>query len=79
MVRRVAVEEQLSPVKAYLQNNGFEVVPLGSDSQVDAVVVSGQNENILGISDVTIPVPVINAEGLSPEEVYQQVKNRSKP
>ncbi|MGI6575109.1 MAG: YkuS family protein [bacterium] len=79
MGKRIAVARQLSPVKAYLQAKGYEVVELGANVEADAVVVSGQDENMLGMEIIDIQGPVINAEGLSPEEVYQEIKSRYIP
>ncbi|HHW91433.1 MAG TPA: YkuS family protein [Firmicutes bacterium] len=76
MGRRVAVEEQLTPVKEYLQARGYQVVELRPHVEADAVVVSGQNENMLGGHTIATTGPVINAEGMTPEEVYRQLEGR---
>ena len=47
------------------------------DNKVDAVVLSGMNQNIMGIQDITTKAPVIDASGLSPEEVWNQIKSRT--
>jgi len=77
-MRRVAIEQTLGSVKEYLQNNGFDVVDLNQHlTQVDAIVISGQDKDVLGMQDITTTAPVINAEGLTPEEVHQQLTNQS--
>ncbi|MFV9510833.1 YkuS family protein [Tepidibacillus sp. LV47] len=73
---RIAVEQSLQSVKEYLQNKGYEVVDLNQNTQADAIVITGQDRNILGMQDITTKSPVINAKGLTPEEVYQQLSNR---
>ncbi|OEF99610.1 hypothetical protein BHF71_08280 [Vulcanibacillus modesticaldus] len=74
---RIAIEQNLQPVKDYLSNNGYEVVDLNQSlDQVDAIVVSGQDKDVLGMQDITSEAPVINANGLSPEEVYQKISER---
>jgi len=77
-MRRVAIEQTLGSVKEYLQNNGFDVVDLNQHlTEVDAIVISGQDKDVLGMQDITTTAPVINAEGLTPEEVHQQLTNQS--
>jgi len=77
-MRRVAIEQTLGSVKEYLQNNGFDVVDLNQHlTEVDAIVISGQDKDVLGMQDITTTAPVINAKGLTPEEVHQQLTNQS--
>ncbi|WAH37274.1 YkuS family protein [Alicyclobacillus dauci] len=77
-MKSVAVEEGLTPVKQYLEQQGCQVVDMRSDRQgqsgVCAVVITGADKNLMGIQTVVNNVPVISAEGLSPEDVYQRVK-----
>lgn len=74
--KTVAVDRSLSPVKSLLESQGFKVVDLENwqNSEAQALVVSGQQDNLLNIHDTATEVPVINAEGLTPEEVLHQVK-----
>lgn len=76
MRKRIAVEEQLTPIKDYLKVKGYEVVQLGPNVEADAVVVSGQNENLMNIQNIEALGPVINAEGMTPEEVYEELQRR---
>jgi len=77
-MRRVAVEETLTHVGQALRAGGFEVVPLREDvlTQVDAVVLSGQDPNVMGMADRQTEASVINAHGLTAEEVVQAVRER---
>lgn len=79
MSKRVAVEEGLSPINKYLQENGYEVVGLNASAQLDdydCCVISGVDENVMGMQDIVTNVPVIDARGMSPEEVYEAVNQR---
>jgi hypothetical protein len=78
MSKRIAVEEGLSQVRDMLQNNGYEVVRLDPSQmrEAAAIVISGGDKNMMGIETIQTGAPVINAEGLSAEEVFSQV-NRS--
>ncbi|MBO8171269.1 MAG: YkuS family protein [Bacillaceae bacterium] len=76
---RVAVEDNLDQVENILRNNGYDVVRLGNQQQqVDAVVISGQDRNMMGMQDRQTGASVINAEGMTAEEVYEAV-NRAVP
>jgi hypothetical protein len=75
---KIAVENSLGNVKDVLQQNGFEVVGLDSNSiqSCDACVISGQDKNVLGITETVTRASVINAEGMTESEVLKQVNQR---
>jgi hypothetical protein len=77
LYKKVAVESNLTNVDQALQSGGFQTVSLEDSSlnDVSAIVVSGQDKNFLGMQDTSRKIPVINAEGLSAEDVVHQVKN----
>lgn len=82
---RVAVEMNLTDLREYLDNQGYEVVQLDPLSlsgvelhNCEAVVISGMDRNMLGMQDIHTEAPVIDATGMSPEEVYKQLQNRGK-
>jgi hypothetical protein len=76
-MKKIGVQEGLDNISDYLSEKGYSVHQLGesldegtkSINRLDAVVVSDYNIDMLGFSDTTIKVPMINASGLSPEEV----------
>ena len=81
--KRVAVEGPLSNVGMFLEGKGYEVVSLDPHTQTgielkncDAVVISGMDRNLMGYSNIKTASPVIEANGLTPEQVYRQIKNR---
>ncbi|MCX7711365.1 MAG: YkuS family protein [Clostridia bacterium] len=83
MKHRIAVEPNLTPVREYLSQKGFEVESINFDKEsskikgdFDAFVVTGLDTNSLGYNDTTTKAPVINASGLTAEEVYQELQNR---
>ena len=79
MMKTVAVEEGLTPVRDYLESQGCQVVNLanGEDRQSGAsvMVVTGMDKNLMGMQSIQQNIPVISAEGLSPEDVYNRVKS----
>ncbi|WP_168198255.1 YkuS family protein [Crassaminicella thermophila] len=79
-MKKVAVEKSLENVKNYLNNKGFDVADLESATtnlkNFDAIVVSGQNSNLLGMHDTSTKASVINAKGLTVEDIYEELNNR---
>jgi len=85
MKHRIAVESNLSPIKEYLSKKGYIVDNVNIseqsanlDNTYDAYVVSGMNSNFLGMQDTQTKSIVINADGLSPDKVYNQLKTQFK-
>jgi hypothetical protein len=71
----VAVENNLAPIKDYLLDQGCQVIDVEStkNTRVDAVVISGSSKDLLGMQDVVIDVPVIDARGKTPSEVWHNI------
>ncbi|WP_053956853.1 YkuS family protein [Inediibacterium massiliense] len=79
-MKKVAVEKSLKNIKSYLSIQGYEVRDLESSRRnlknFDAIIVSGQNSNLLGMHDTNTKASVINAAGMTPEDVANQLNNR---
>ncbi|HBQ25972.1 MAG TPA: hypothetical protein DD791_06230 [Syntrophomonas sp.] len=75
MNKTVAVENNLAPIKDYLLDQGCQVIDVESaqDTRVDAVVISGSSKDLLGMQDVLINAPVIDARGKTPSEVWDNI------
>lgn len=73
----VAVEDGLSSIKEALEENGFKAVDL-SQNIVNpiAIIVTGMDENFMGMETVTNEVPVINCTSMTSEQVVTEVKRR---
>ena len=77
MSQIIGVEQSLSNVEAALKAKGFEVIQLRNDQdakKVDCCVITGQDRNVMGITDPVTSAPVIDADGLSADEVVQRVE-----
>ncbi|SOC21041.1 uncharacterised protein UPF0180 [Ureibacillus xyleni] len=77
MSKIIGVEESLSNVEAALQAKGYEVKTLRSEEDAkncDCCVISGQDHNVMGISNVVTEGSVIDARGLSADEVCERVE-----
>jgi len=83
MPQRVAIERDLSAIGDHLAKNGLQVDRLDMTDMTpdrlknyDAIVVSGQTTNFMGMEDIKAPVPVIEARGKTADEVTDMVKKR---
>ena len=73
----VAVEDGLTNVKQALEQNGFKAVDLSQNiANPVAIIVTGMDENFLGMETVTNEVPVINCTSMTAEQVVTEVQRR---
>ncbi|MEI4621933.1 YkuS family protein [Bacillus pfraonensis] len=76
---KIGVENSLTDVQQALQQKGHEVVSLRSENDAqgcDCCVVTGQDSNVMGISNISTKGSVIEASGLTTDEICQQVESR---
>ncbi len=76
---KIGVEESLTDVQQALRDKGHEVVQLNhEDSAVncDCCVITGLDKNVMGMQDVSIEGSVINADGLTADQVCSEVESR---
>ncbi len=76
---KIGVEQSLTDVQEALQSRGYDVVQLKQENDAqgcDCCVITGQDENVMGIQNVVTQGSVINASGLTAEEVCQRVENK---
>lgn len=83
MPGKIAVEPNLTPVKDYLTQKGYTVESVSFDQQpanklqgYDALVVTGLNSDFLGMNDTETKTFVLNADGMTPEQVEQKLQSR---
>jgi predicted Fe-Mo cluster-binding NifX family protein len=82
-VTKVAVEDGLRPFQEALKNAGFVVVEMRAPGEISglnphAVVVSGMDDDFLGMTDAG-GIPVVSAAGQTPEEVVHDVRRSLGP
>lgn len=83
-MNKIGVEKGLSNIANYLNSQGFSVEILSDDTVIntskynnlDVIVTSGLNSNMLGIHDTSTKIPVINADGMTQEEVKSEIQQR---
>ncbi|XJZ25798.1 YkuS family protein [Bacillota bacterium Lsc_1132] len=76
---KIGVEESLTNVQQALREKGYDVVELkqGSDAQdCECCVVTGLDSNVMGMQDTMTKGSVIDANGLTADEVLQEVESR---
>jgi galactitol-specific phosphotransferase system IIB component len=83
MTQKVAIEPALDPIKDYLSQRGYQVesvnfgeIPASQAGKFDAIIVTGMNSNFLGMGDTSTKAVVIEATGMSPEQVYHELQLR---
>lgn len=82
-MQKIAIEPDLTPIKKYLGEMGYHVENINFNEEsskkqniYDAYVVTGLNSNFLGINDTSSKAIVVDASGLSPEQVYHELQLR---
>lgn len=76
---KIAVEQSLTQVQQALQERGHEVVQLQQEQDAqncDCCVITGQDANVMGMQDAVTKAPVIDAHGMSADEVCDAVESR---
>lgn len=79
MGKRIAVQPNLENVRQALSARGYEVTELrpGQTEACDCAVVTGMQDNLMGIQDTQgRRFPVIEAKGMTAEEVCRAVESR---
>ncbi|ULT55257.1 YkuS family protein [Neobacillus drentensis] len=76
---KVGVEQSLTNIQQVLKEKGYDVVELKQESDAqncDCCVVTGLDSNVMGMSDTFTKGSVIDANGMSADEVCRQVESR---
>jgi hypothetical protein len=76
---RVGVEQSLSNISEALREKGYDVIDLKQENDAqgcDCCVISGIDSNVMGIQNAVTQGSVIEANGLSADEVCSQVEQK---
>lgn len=76
---KVGVEQSLTNVQQALREKGYDVVELKQESDAqncDCCVVTGLDSNVMGMHDTVTKASVIDANGMSADEVCREVESR---
>jgi hypothetical protein len=70
----VALEDGVTYIKPYLEDEGYKVVELKENQPADAYILSGLDENVTGDMTRISDGFVINAKGRQAEEILYDLK-----
>jgi hypothetical protein len=76
---KIGVEHSLTDVQEALKERGHEIIPLRGENDAkgcDCFVITGQDANVMGIQNAVAAGPVIEASGLTAEEICQKVEEK---
>ncbi|KYH31904.1 hypothetical protein CLTEP_23080 [Clostridium tepidiprofundi DSM 19306] len=82
-MKKIAVEKGLKPVKDYLADEGYSVKEFDNSKKTaknflnkfDAVVVKGEDLNVMGIQDTITKSIIMNADGKTPENIKSEIES----
>ncbi|WP_110927887.1 YkuS family protein [Bacillus massiliglaciei] len=80
-MNRIGVEESLTNVQDALRQRGYDIVELKQESDakgLDCCVVTGLDSNMMGIQTASLQGSVIEASGMSADEVCEEVERKMK-
>lgn len=80
-MKHVAVQKDLTPIKCYLEEKGYDVREfegnaenaLNEFGEVDAIVVTGMDNNMMGMQETSCRTTIINASGKEPQTVEEEI------
>lgn len=80
-MHKIGVDKELGPVGEYLREHGYSVSEIDTvnpdlSGDFDAVVISGLERDMFGMHNTTTRTPIIDATGMTPEEVLDKVKSK---
>lgn len=75
MPGKIAVDQKLANVRQRLEERGYQTTNLKQGvTGAEVIVVSGTDSNVLGDESIVFDVPVIEAAGLTADEVLDEVE-----
>lgn len=85
-MKKVAVQKGLGSIKNYLENEGYKVKEFDNRkksaanylNKFDAVVVTGESQNVMGIQDTITDTRIISADGMTGENIRNEIERSMK-
>lgn len=76
--RLIALDDQMMRLRTLIEAAGYDVVRMHEVplDRVAAIVVNGLDANILGGQRRLTPVPIIDASGLTGDELVKAIRSR---
>lgn len=84
-MKKVAVQKGLGPIRNHLENEGFKVKEFDNRkksaknylNKFDAVVITGESKDFMGIEDSLTNASIVNADGMTPEDVSNEINRNT--
>lgn len=84
-MKKIGVQKGLSTIADYLSTQGYSVEILGEDlrssieksGNLDVIVSADYNKNMMGFSDTSTKIPIIDASGLTQEEIKNMIEQKT--
>lgn len=76
---KIGVEESLTNIQDALREKGYNVIQLKREEDArgcDICVVTGLDHNMMGMHDTHTAGPVIDASGMSADDVCREIEDR---
>lgn len=76
---KIGVEQSLTDVQQALQEKGYQIVQLKEENDAagcDCCVITGQDRNVMGIQNAVTNGSVIQASGMTAEEICREVEQK---
>ncbi|MFZ5634213.1 MAG: YkuS family protein [Bacillota bacterium] len=71
----MAVEEGISDnLREMLKKEGYEVVSPYRGQNVDAIIISGLDNNVMNMQDIADTAPVIDASGKTAGDIIRRLR-----
>ncbi|WLR43202.1 YkuS family protein [Bacillus carboniphilus] len=74
---KVGIEQSLTDVYDLLKTKGYDVVQLKNEQDAqgcECCVITGVDSNVMGIQNTVTSGAVINASGMTPDEICHRVE-----
>ncbi|MGN1402533.1 MAG: YkuS family protein [Bacillus sp. (in: firmicutes)] len=78
-MEKIGVEQSLTNISSALRDKGYDVIELRQQSDAEncaCCVVTGLDQNVMGIANTVTSAPVIDADGMTAEQVCSEVESR---
>lgn len=83
-MKNIAVQKGLAQISDHLSGAGYKVFEFDTRQKAnkdfldgfDAVVLTGINDNLMGIQDTNTKTPFVEARGMTPQQVQQTIEQR---
>lgn len=84
-MRRIGLEKGLGDLADYLSREGYTVETLDESivnntskfEGLDVIVTADHNTDMMGYGDTKTNIPIVNASGLTPQEVKRMIEQKA--